>query len=66
MNDEKEKSVEIAEDTPEQNESLFGQARQILNIKKLVAEVDEFDKRHEERRERLRNGNRRRTSGRIV
>jgi hypothetical protein len=37
-----------------------------LDYKALVSEVEDFDKRHKERREKLKNGTRRRTGGRIV
>ena len=50
----------------EEMKSVIKKGRRVLNLKKLISEVEDFDKRHEERREKLKNGTRRRTSGRII
>lgn len=67
MAERKEKfPTENPDNLPEDLESVIEDARQVLNLKELIAEVEDFDKRHKERREKLKSGSRRRTSGRIL
>lgn len=59
-------SSEDREDFQKELESVIEEGKRVLNLRKLVSEVKDFDKRHKERREKLKNGTRRRTNGRIL
>jgi len=67
MTNTKEKPpLEISVDVQEELKPVIKEGQRVLNLKKLVSEVKDFDIRHEERRKKLKNGTRRRTSGRIL
>lgn len=59
-------SSEDKYDFQKELKSVTEEGRRVVDLRKLVAEVDAFDKRHKERREKLKNGKRRRTNGRIL